>query len=272
MHLPRYYRFLSFLFLSMLFWNCQKSNSHTIPFSAGDSTHHSNSSRPAITPTGVCIGNSIIAGHPWRNSRLEMGLLNYPDSVGQISYHLTQLTQIHWIDQGWGGQTTGQIRNRFLRDAVDEPEDPGDGRGKSTLSGKPSYVVIEGGVNDIDKRVSLDSIETNLVWMASTCMQNGMRCIMLNCVGQGYGVFNEEQIKMISALNKWLASGALDNFHVIVVDINSLWNSGSYGGVSAYGNDNVHFSSLVNSGDGIHFTRAGYDSVANIIFRVAGLP
>jgi len=103
-------------------------------------------------------------------------------------------------------------------------------------------------------------------------MQNGIGCIVLNCVGQGYGQFTDGQIKMITDLNKWLASGVLDNFHVIVADINSLWNSGSYEGVSAYGNDNVHFSSLVNSGDGIHFTRAGYDSVANIIFRVARLP
>jgi hypothetical protein len=74
---------------------------------------------------------------------------------------------------------------------------------------------------------------------------------------------------MIGQFNAWLASGALDS--VTVVDINSLWNSGKYKGVSPYNNDNVHFSSLVDSVDGSHFTEAGYDSVAHVIFRVAGL-
>ena len=50
---------------------------------------------------------------------------------------------------------------------------------------------------------------------------------------------------MIGQFNAWLASGALDSVGVTVVDINSLWNSGEYKGVSPYDNDNVHFSSLV---------------------------
>ena len=253
-------------FLALLTWDCQKTNPRPLKV---DSIR-TYSIHPRI-PTGVCIGNSIIAGHPWRYSGLEIGELNYPDSAGQIAYQLSRLTEFRWIDRGWGGQTTVQIKHRFLRDAIGDSSDPGDGRGPVTLPRKPTCVVIEGGVNDIQDAIPLDTIKANLAWMASTCKQNRIRCIVLNCVGQGYGVFDERQIKMISQLNDWLARGALDSVQATVIDINSMWNSGTYKGVSSYGNDNVHFSSLVNPSDGIHFTPAGYDSVAEMIYRVAGL-
>lgn len=222
--------------------------------------------------TGVGIGNSIIAGHPWRMSGLELGNLNYPDSFGQICYHLSQLTRFTWFDRGWGGETTGEIRKRFPRDALADSSDPDDGLGPVTLKQKPDYVIIEGGLNDIAGQVTVDSIENNFTWMASLCRQNQIRCIALNCVGEGYGLFDIVRIGMIGQFNAWLAAGGLDSLGVTVIDINSLWNSGQYAGVSSYGNDNIHFSTLVDSNDGAHFTQAGYDSVAQAIFRVAGLP
>lgn len=257
----------------MLFWQCQKDKTQP-PITAVTKTQIDSTKLGRILQinTGVCIGNSIIAGHPWRNSGLELDQLNYPDSFGQITWHLTQLTHMPWFNAGIGGQTTGQIRNRFLRDAVGDTLDAYDGRPTVTLAAKPAFVVIEGGVNDIAYNVSLDSIEDNLAWMASICKLNKIHCIVLNCVGQGYNQFTQSQTDAIGKLNDWLASGALDSVQVTVIDINSIWNSGTYGGVSEYGNDNVHFSTLVNGGDGIHFTQAGYDSVAHVIYRVARLP
>jgi lysophospholipase L1-like esterase len=222
--------------------------------------------------TGVGIGNSIIAGHPWHRSGLEQLDVNLPDSFGQICYNLSLLTNFKWFDRGWGGQTTGQIRARFLRDALADTSDPGDGNGPVTLKQKPDFVIIEGGLNDIAGQVTVDSIETNYLWMSSLLYHNHIRCIALNCVGEGYNIFDFVRMDMISQFNDWLASGPLDSLDVTLIDINSLWNSGTYGGVSPWGNDNLHFSSLVDSADGAHFTEAGYDSVANIIFRVAGLP
>ena len=271
MLLSKIYTTLFLIIFSALIWNCKKI--YFRPQGSNPPTDSAQSQlAPAKADTGVCIGNSIIAGHPWRRSGLELGNLNYPDSFGQISYHLAQLANFPWYDRGIGKQTTGDIRKRFLRDAIGLTSDPGDGRGARTLSGTPSYVVVEGGVNDIDGHIALSTIEDNLTWMASTCKQYNVHCIVLNCVGQGNSLFNDDQIKMISDLNKWLAAGALDSTNATVVDINSLWNSGSYQGVSPYGNDNVHYSSLVNEKDGIHFTQAGYDSVANVIYRVAKLP
>jgi hypothetical protein len=267
MYLSTGFKFVPYLLFPLVLWGCQKTGSIPRPEKVG----HKGVIVQLQLPTGVCIGNSIIAGHPWRNSGLELGILNYPDSFGQISYHLTQLTNFSWIDHGWGGQTTGQIRNRFMRDAIGDPSDPGDGLGAVTLMRKPDYVVVEGGINDIAMGVALDSIERNLAWMASICKRNQIHCIVLNSVGQGYSVFHPAQINLIFQLNDWLAGGALDGVGATVVDINSLWNSGFYRGISPYGNDNIHFSSLVNPGDGIHFTRAGYDSVAHAIAQAAVL-
>jgi lysophospholipase L1-like esterase len=227
--------------------------------------------RPDHRITGVCIGNSIIAGHPWRYSGLELGLLNWQDSFGQICYHLAQLTHFKWTDHGWGGQTTAEIRHRFPRDVLGDTIDEGDGRQAITLTERPVYVVIEGGLNDISANIPLDSIEANIAWMASTCKNNAMHCIVLNTVGQGNDHFSAAQIATIFALNAWEASGVLDSVQATVVDINSIWNSGTYLGVSPDDNDNVHYSTLVNPVDGLHFTPAGYDSIAHIIYRVARL-
>jgi lysophospholipase L1-like esterase len=270
MRFPRNCQIPFVLLLPLLFMACMKSKPH---FQVAERIHDTVRVKIKISKpiTGVAIGNSIIAGHPWRYSGLELGDLNYPDSFGQICYHLSELTNFSWFDRGWGGQTTGQIRKRFLRDALGDSVDPGDGRGPVTLSQKPDYVIIEGGLNDIAGSVTVDSIEASFAWMASMCEQDQIRCIALNCVGEGYGTFDVVRIGMIGQFNAWLASGALDSVGVTVVDINSLWNSGEYKGVSPYNNDNVHFSSLVDSVDGSHFTEAGYDSVAHVIFRVAGL-
>jgi lysophospholipase L1-like esterase len=257
-------------FFCVVVWACQKSTSPD-----RNSTLRNWDTTQRLTTfgdTGVCIGNSIIAGHPWNYSGLETNWLTRPDSPGQINYRLTQLTKFPWINHGWGGQNTVQIRKRFLRDAIGLTVDVGDARPNRTLGGKPSYVVIEGGVNDFEQLIPLSTVEDNIVWMASTCKQYNIHCIVLNCVGQGNGRFNLSELANVKALNTWLADGALDSVNVTLVDINSLWNSGTYGGVSAYGNDNVHYSSLVDSADGIHFTKAGYDSIAYAIFRVAKLP
>lgn len=263
----------SFGLLFIVFiWACQKSTSRETGAAPRNGDTTQTQTTPTTKDTGVCIGNSIIAGHPWAHSPLEVGNLNKPDSPGQIDYQLTQLTKFPWINRGWGGQFTTQIRKRFLRDAIGLSDDPGDGMGPRTLNSTPTYVVLEGGINDIYYKLPMDSTKANMIWMASKCKQYNIKCIVLNSVGQGNAALDQPGLDSVTAFNKWLATGALDTTNAIIVDINSLWNSGTYGGVSAYGNDNAHYSSLVYNGDGIHFTIAGYDSVANAIFRVAKLP
>jgi lysophospholipase L1-like esterase len=263
--------FVLSILLSTLLWACAKNSAHDVSPVLNVDTLPMQKDLHLQPNIGVCIGNSIIAGHPWRYSGLELGILDYPDTFGQISWRLSGLTHFNWFNHGWGGQTTYQIINRFLRDAVGDTSDVGDDRGSVTLPAHSNFAVIEGGFNDISYDYPVSAIEYNLAWMASVCKLNNIRCIVLNCIGQGYNVFDSVQIAKIFALNSWLAGGALDSLSATVIDINSLWNSGTYGGASSYGNDNIHFSSLVDSADGVHFTQIGYDSVAYAIFRVAKL-
>ncbi len=270
MRLKRSFNIAAILFLSVLFFTCRKNstNNTTTPTTDPRDTAVFIQPKPY---TGVAIGNSIIAGFPWNISGLELGVLSYRDTVGQICFRLNQLTRFNWIDHGWVAQTTAQIKARFLRDAIGDSSDPGDGRGAVTLSQKPDFVIIEGGINDIADSIPLGVTEANLGWMTATCQQNGIRCIVLNCVGYGNGAFTQARTDSVTALNKWLASGVLDKDNAVLVDINSLWNSGIYGGISATGNDNIHYSSLVFPGDGLHFTPEGYTVVADAIFQVAKL-
>jgi hypothetical protein len=225
----------------------------------------------AYIPSIVFIGHSIIAGHPWRNSGLESPEnLLFQDSSGQISWQVTQLTGLVGENCGIGGQTSAQVRARFLRDAMAIASDPNDGRGSVSITHKPTAVVIDAWINSIAANVKIDSIKADAIWMAQTCFQYNIPCIMLNSVGDV--TLTQPELLELATFNKWMMSGALKAYGVTVIDVNSFWNSGTYGGVSTFGNDNIHFSSFVNSGDGIHFTQAGYDSVGVFIVRYGHLP
>lgn len=223
-------------------------------------------------PIGVAIGHSIIAGHPGVYSGLENNDLDQLDEYGTITYKLSQLTNMEWKNMGIGGQTTVDIRKRFMRDAVGLTADAGDGKPTRTLSHKPSIVLIDAIVNDPFNSVPVETTKANLTWMAQTLAEYQIPCVMLNSEGQG-GVVTKAQLAGVAELNRWLGTGALNQYGVTVVDNNSYWNSGIYGGMSRYGNDNNHQSNdtLVET-DHIHYTKLGYDSLAGIIARVAKLP
>lgn len=224
------------------------------------------------TPIGVVIGASLVAGHPWRNGRLEGVNLAFQDSLGQITYYLSQYSHFQWMNAGIGGQGTVACRPRFMRDGIGQIATVNDTRGSQTLTHKASVIIIfaDLALNDIYNNVPLATIEQNFLWMAEQCMENNIPCIMTNCIGESGST--QAQLLAISQFNKWLASGIMNQYQVPIFDINSIWNSGTLGGVSTTGNDNYHFSSLVNSGDGVHFTQAGYDSVAQWLIRTMRLP
>jgi len=69
---------------------------------------------------------------------------------------------MRWYNQGIGGQTSTQIRQRFLRDAFGDVSNPNDSRGTQTLSRPPFIVVIIAGVNDFNGGISAATTEANL--------------------------------------------------------------------------------------------------------------
>jgi hypothetical protein len=137
-----------------------------------------------------------------------------------------------------------------------------DGRGNQTLSRQPDGVVIIVGINDIYNGVSVETLKNNFEWMASVCQENGISCVILNVPGDG--ILTQDHVRKVNNVNKWLANGALDQYGAVIVDYNSWWND------PAYGNDNIHHTSLIV--DDIHPTQVGYDSLSNYIYRSAKLP
>lgn len=230
----------------------------------------------AIIPHGVIIGNSIVAGHtnpPIRTSGLEQNNMNIQDSASQIGYYLTRYCNMPVENMGIGGQTTPQIRARFRRDVLGIADIVGDGKTLPTTLSRAAFCIIEGGVNDAFQTIPipLATVQANILWMVEQCQQYQIPCIVLNSVGQGASA-PVYSLAEVDSLNTWEATGDLQKYGAVVVDINSFWNSGVDGGVNAYNNNNFHPSSFVNTGDFIHFTPVGYDSVAQIIIRHAKLP
>lgn len=236
-----------------------------VPAASGDSVQ-------VTAPFWVIFGDSQAEGHPGLHGRehpLVAGavqntfIYNYPDSIGQLSYHLRTLTNMRWYNQGIGGQTTVNCRQRFYRDVlgVNSPNST-DGRTDQTLSRKPQGVVIIVGVNDIFTGIPAQTTKDNLEWMASQCQQNDMRCVILNMPGDA--IATQSQLQLVASMNKWLSSGVMDQYGASVVDYNAWWNN------PAYGYDNIHPTALIV--DDIHPSKVGYDSLASYIYRRALLP
>lgn len=218
-------------------------------------------------PIGVIIGNSIAEGHPALHGRLHpsgtVGFQsNYPDATGQISYELRNLTHMRWYNQGIGGQTSTDIRNRFLRDALGIASNPNDSRGSvSTLPRTPQIIILEIGINDFFAGTAVSVVETNVIWMVATAQEYGIPIVVFNCPGDQLS--SQATLIKIAQYNKWLASGALNVYGATVYDFNKWWNGP--------GNTN----NFVGNGmlaDDIHPTQAGYDSLAIDLFNKVKLP
>jgi lysophospholipase L1-like esterase len=208
-------------------------------------------------PFWVCIGNSITEGHPSTHGRLHPSIdLTKDDVPGQITYYLRQLANMRFFNQGIGGQTSSQIWARWDRDVLAKTVS-----GITTLTEKPQGVIIECGINDFYGGISVATLKQNLIKMAASCAREGIYCVILTVPGDE--VNNYTQNKQVDEINYWLRTGALNRYHVAIVDFNKWWKDAAY-------NDNMHGNSLLI--DDIHPTPAGYDSLAHFIYREAKLP
>jgi hypothetical protein len=224
-------------------------------------------------PFWVVFGDSQAEGHPGLHGRLHWLLsgvpqnsfkYDYPDSSGQLSYHLRYLMNMRVYNQGIGGQTTVDCRKRFYRDVIGvNSPNSSDGRGDQTLSRKPDGVIIIIGINDIFNGIPAQTTKDNIEWMASQCQQLNSRCVILNLPGDASS--GQTELTAIASMNEWLKSGVLDQYGASLVDYNTWWNN-----VATYGIDNTHHTSLIV--DNIHPSKVGYDSLANYIYRQARLP
>lgn len=217
-------------------------------------------------PFWLIIGDSQAEGMPGLRGRLSpyVGVFsyNYPDSFGQLSYHLRQLTNMKFYNQGIGSETSTSTRYRFYRDALGISSYVSDTRPNMTIGSKPQGIIIVTGINDIFQGLPVATTKANLEWFASTCKEFGIQCVILNIPGDAAS--SQAIIRNVSNINFWLKSGVLDQYNACVVDYNKWWND------PAYGNDNYHHRAEII--DDIHPTKTGYNLLASYIFQQAKLP
>jgi lysophospholipase L1-like esterase len=209
----------------------------------------------------VIIGDSQAEGNPLRHGRLHNSTgkfdFNYPDSIGQLSYHLRELTHLTFYNQGICGETSNSTKKRFLRDALGLKYFVGDKIDNKTLKGKPKGIIIITGINDFYRGLIPKDTKSNLEWIATTCKDYNVKCVILNLPGDA--INNQTQCQYITDVNNWLKKGALLKYGTCVIDYNSWWND------AQFSNDNIHHNP--NIVDDIHPSIEGYKLLASLIYN-----
>lgn len=217
------------------------------------------------TPIGVVIGNSIAEGHPGRHGRLHTPGGGYnltrPDSTGQWSYHLDTLTKYNWYNQGIGSQTSIQVKARWARDVLGQTVSVGDGRPNKTIPRKADVVLIEIGINDLFSGIPVDTTKANLLWMANSCIANGITCYFNNIGVESAA--SPTQDAQITDINNWMST-VLPCLGVTVLDFNS-W------GRAPGSTDNVH-PDPAKFIDDVHPSKAGYTQYFEEVIKPAKFP
>jgi|GEM_PF-1506807 len=214
-----------------------------------------------VLPYAVIIGDSISEGHPALHGRLHPAFdASYKSQPGQLSYELSKKFGIPFINHGIGGQTTVNIRNRWLRDVLHLVNNPGDGLGDSTMNFAnqlPYLVYLHVGVNDVFQGVDTPTIKDNFRYFAQSCKDNNITLILDNI-----GVeLNYDQIKESQAIeiNNWLTDELLTEFPEIQVIDYLDWSSD---GTKNYTNLKAGMFA-----DSVHPSKSGYADFASYICK-----
>jgi lysophospholipase L1-like esterase len=215
-------------------------------------------------PDIVGIGDSIIQKD---DSNADAGMvLTRPlsSSVGQsglsIPYYATvQFSGMTYQDMGWGGQTTTQIQARFAQDA---------------LALKPSYIVLNGGVNDVYVNCSTTSgctsgqmiaIENSLAAMMAAAQSIGTKTFVMLIgpwTGNGSNATNA-QMASIDSINANTIAVA-PGYGAAVIDQRCVVGQQRASGPAGNCWD-IQPQYLYGDGLGVHLNPAGEQQVANLI-------
>jgi lysophospholipase L1-like esterase len=226
-------------------------------------------------PDIVGVGDSIIQKD---DSNADGGTaLTRPLSSGagqsglSIPYYATmKYSGLTYQDMGWGGQTTPQIQARFTQDA---------------LALKPSYIVLDGGVNDVYLNCSMPSgctsgqitaIENSLAAMMAAAQSAGIKVFVMPIgpwTGNGSDATNP-QMASIDSINANTIAVA-PGYGATVIDQRCV--VGQQRPTGPAGNCwDIQPQYLLGDGLGVHLNPAGEQQVANLIslsqqsFRYSG--
>ena len=226
-------------------------------------------------PDIVAIGDSILQKD---DSNADGGVvLTRPLSAGagqsglSIPYYITsKYSGLTYQNMGWGGQTTAQIQARFAQDA---------------LALKPSYILLDGGVNDVYVNCStttgcsggqITAIENSLGAMMSAAQSAGVKTFVMLIgpwTGNGSDATNA-QMASIETINANTIAVA-PAYGATVIDHRCVVGQQRASGPAGNCWD-IQPQYLVGDGLGVHLNSAGEQQVANLIslslnsFRYAG--
>jgi lysophospholipase L1-like esterase len=189
----------------------------------------------------VAIGDSIVAGHPGAQSRLELEDFSAPNLPCQAEYWITQATDLPCFNQGISGQTSGQILQRWGQDVLDDGTPSCFWPYKSaSIPSCASVIWLHCGNNDIGQGVALQVTENNITAMIASAQTLHIP-IFIDTVG------SLNPGTTYDALNTFITTQAGPG--VVINDYKSFF-AGQAGWFSP---------------DGIHPSPAGYEAWGNFV-------
>lgn len=232
-----------------------------------------------VIPYGVVIGNSIAIGNQNFGRLQPIGTSACAPSfqpafasfAGQFSYDFSKKTNLPWVNQGIGGNTTKDLRARWYRDAWGDSVTVGDGCPDTTLKQwahqKPAVIYLHIGVNDFNfsrraaQSITNDTTKKNLRFFAKSALDSGVTLIMANIGADSNLVHMPDFLQdSAQAIDKWIKDSLLVQYPSIHL-VNYLnWSTGGYDSIRNTGN--LVASTAINS-DNLHPTRNGNTNYAD---------
>jgi hypothetical protein len=215
-------------------------------------------------PDIVAIGDSILQKD---DSNADGGaVLTRPLSAGagqsglSIPYYVTaKYSGLTYQNMGWGGQTTAQIQARFAQDA---------------LALKPSYIVLDGGVNDVYLNcptttgcagAQITAIENSLGSMMAAAQSAGVKTFVM-LIGPWTGNGSDATSAQMASIDTINANtiAVAPAYGATVIDHRCVVGQQRASGPAGNCWD-IQPQYLVADGLGVHLNSAGEQQVANLV-------
>jgi acyl-CoA thioesterase I len=179
----------------------------------------------------VAFGDSITHGYG--------GTISYPQYLAGLMPGTTI------INKGVNGDTTGKMLGRIKTDVINN---------------HPQYVIVLGGVNDINLYLQPGTISGILQSIYRQALQNDITPVL--CTVMPDSSYPTAKKNSIVALNALITSYATSN-NLPLVDLYTAMQDPSVPG---------NLNPLYDSGDGLHPNNAGYQHMAETIYNTVFAP
>ena len=200
-------------------------------------------------PDFVIIGNSIASGWNVSRSFCEIDSTTSPDST--IGFNLAAILNCTYQNMGIGAQTTSDIQARFQADVTNQ---------------RPSFAVIEGGVNDVYYGVSTSVIFKNYNLMLDSCRANNITAFVIGILPWTNGT--NLQMGKIDSINAHLRAICILKGTQFIDCSAELGQERFTGSPPPPPGNHSDIKLLYKSADGVHYNGAGHVKIAQITAAV----